>query len=104
MNKQESPIKAVAALFENISLRDQLETNLEEFLSKRTVTTKKNPIVEIPTLVDIEFFLLILLIQRQYHCVAKLGAKTLGQILYLTSKGCWKTSVNQKRFWRTLLS
>ncbi|CAG8516742.1 2053_t:CDS:10 [Funneliformis mosseae] len=103
-NVQESPIKAITTLFENVSSLDQLGTNWEEFLSKRVVTTRKSSIVEIPTLVDIEFFLLILLIQRQYHCINRLGAKTLGQILYLTSRGCWKTSVNQKRFWQTLLS
>ncbi|CAI2175546.1 5792_t:CDS:10 [Funneliformis geosporum] len=103
-NEQGSPIKAIATLFENVSSLDRLGTNWEQFLSKRAVTTRKSSIVEIPTLVDIEFFLLILLIQRQYHCIIRLGAKTLGQILYLTSRGCWKTSVDQKRFWQTLLS
>jgi hypothetical protein len=104
VNKQEPPINALASLFENLSIRDRLVTNWEEFLSERNVTTKKSSIVEIPTLVDIEFFLLILLIQRQYHCIIRLGAETLGQILYLTSRGGWKTSANQKKFWRTLLS
>ncbi|GBC14360.1 uncharacterized protein OCT59_024540 [Rhizophagus irregularis] len=103
-NKQESPVNALASLFENLSTRDRLLTNWEKFLSERNVTTMKNSIVEIPTLVDIEFFLLILLIQRQYHCIIRLGAETLGQILYLASKGCWKASTNQKKFWRTLLS
>src|SRR5215469_4670884 len=102
MNKQESPTKVLASLFEDLSIRDQLVTNWEQFLSERNVTTKKS--LEVPTLVDIEFFLLILLIQRQYHCIVKLGAETLGQVLYLTSKSCWKTSANQKKFWRTLLS
>ncbi|GET04349.1 hypothetical protein GLOIN_2v1058196 [Rhizophagus clarus] len=104
VNKRESPVNALASLFEDLSTRDRLVTNWEKFLSERNVTTKKSSIVEIPTLVDIEFFLSILLIQRQYHCIVRSRAKTLGQILYLTSKGGWKTSANQKKFWRTLLS
>ncbi|CAG8584624.1 12555_t:CDS:10 [Ambispora leptoticha] len=59
-----------------------------------------------PTLMDIENFLIILLIQRHYYCVTKfekLNAKTLGQILDLAHQKSWSPNETHRKFWHTLL-
>ncbi|CAG8529431.1 3839_t:CDS:10 [Racocetra persica] len=98
-----SSIQTLSSLFESMSIRNQMGTGLARLLSKQERKTKRNLIIETPTLIDIEFFLIILLIQRQYHCVVDQGAESLGQILYLASQECWKPRESQRKFWRTLL-
>ncbi|CAG8560681.1 4159_t:CDS:10 [Ambispora gerdemannii] len=59
-----------------------------------------------PTLMDIENFLIILLIQRHYYCVTKLeklNAKILGQIMDIAHQRFWAPSETHRKFWHTLL-
>ncbi|CAG8495829.1 1561_t:CDS:10, partial [Paraglomus occultum] len=68
------------------------------------IVPKKLVIAEEATLMDIETFLMILLIQRQEVCVTRLGATGLGQILYLAEMACWKPSASHQRFWNTVIA
>ena len=53
---------------------------------------------------DIETFLIILLIQRQEACVTRLEATSIGQILFLAETSRWKPSANHQRFWNTVVA
>ncbi|CAG8499948.1 9109_t:CDS:2, partial [Acaulospora colombiana] len=103
VDKTSSCIQGISSLFINSSSYDQLGTGLAQFLSRQDVKIKDCTTLEPPTLMDIEFFLLILFIQRHYYCVTDGEAETIGQILYLEAKDFWKPSESHRRFWQTLL-
>ncbi|RUS17793.1 hypothetical protein BC937DRAFT_89485 [Endogone sp. FLAS-F59071] len=58
-----------------------------------------------PTLMDLETFIMILLLQRHAICVVRGEARTMGQILYMTGQhgSIYSPSEGQVRFWRTCL-
>ncbi|RHZ46291.1 hypothetical protein Glove_627g26 [Diversispora epigaea] len=97
---ESAPFQDIYSFFTKVPSYEQLETNLTQLLPRQKIISK----IEVPTLMDIEFFLLILLIQRHYHCVIERKAETIGQILYLSTHGCWKPRESHRKFWRTLLS
>ncbi|CAG8664013.1 15388_t:CDS:10, partial [Acaulospora morrowiae] len=103
-SQSSSSFRDITSLFVNVSSGDQLGAGFAQFLSRQDVKITNHSAVEPPTLVDVEFFLLMLLVQRHYHCVVEGGAETIGQILYLEAKGHWKPSESQRRFWWTLLN
>lgn len=101
MNDKSIHFQDTYSFFVKVTPCEQLEgVSLNQLLPQKKASSR----IEIPTLTDIEFFLLMLLIQRHYHCVIERKAETIGQILYLATQGYWKPRESHRKFWRTLLS
>ncbi|KAJ3049732.1 hypothetical protein HK097_009304 [Rhizophlyctis rosea] len=75
--------------------------NLPEKTELRTPRMRRKPM---PTVADMEAFLLILLIQRHVSCTMGNNAHTLGEVLYLSALGMWKPTAMQVAFWRKAVS
>nr|CAG8450346.1 4521_t:CDS:10 [Entrophospora candida] len=110
--KQQKDLDDLTNLFLNLIITNTPKHKQYEDNQKKII---------MPTLMDIELFLLILLIQQQYHCVYNEkggdGANNLGEVLYLVShsggsggsskknkNSGWCPTENHYKFWRTLLS
>ncbi|RUP43664.1 hypothetical protein BC936DRAFT_136888, partial [Jimgerdemannia flammicorona] len=87
---------------ENDGMRKWLKALFPKLLDELESTHQRTPT---PTLMDLESFILILLLQRHAICVVRGGARTMGQLLFMAGQrdSFYRMSEGQVRFWSSCL-